>query len=128
MTDTVHFYAAAGLPPLPKHVVFVLDVSGSMRGPKMQQLKMAMGTILDELNAGDLFSLNPFSSAVRVWDADVPFWFHSTWEGNLNPTFNSSAIVQATSENIAKAKRSISSFAANEGTHIFSALKTALRV
>ncbi|XP_049785441.1 inter-alpha-trypsin inhibitor heavy chain H4-like [Schistocerca cancellata] len=61
----VHFYAPAGLPPLPKHVVFVLDVSGLMPGHKMEQLKTAMSTILEELNAGDLFSLIPFCSAVQ---------------------------------------------------------------
>ncbi|XP_046987063.1 inter-alpha-trypsin inhibitor heavy chain H4-like [Schistocerca americana] len=124
----VHFYAPAGLPPLPKHDVFVLDVSGSMRGRKIEQLKTAMSTILDQLNAGDLFSLIPFSSAVQVWHPDVPLRFHSTWEENLNSEFNSSAIVEATSEIIAKAKRSFNSFAANGGTYMFSALKTALRV
>ncbi|XP_049937340.1 inter-alpha-trypsin inhibitor heavy chain H4-like [Schistocerca serialis cubense] len=124
----VHFYAPAGLPPLPKHVVFVLDVSGWMRGRKIEQLKTAMSTNLDELNADDLFSLIPFSSAVQVWHPDVPLRFHSTWEENLNSEFNSSAIVEATSEIIAKAKRSFNFFAANGGTYMFSALKTALRV
>ncbi|XP_049776700.1 inter-alpha-trypsin inhibitor heavy chain H4-like [Schistocerca cancellata] len=124
----VHFYAPPGLPALPKHVVFVLDVSGSMIGRKIEQLKTAMHTILDELNAGDVFSLIPFSSEVQVWHPDVPLTFESVWDGNLNPEFNSSAIVEATPENIVKAKDSINSFEANGATYMFSALKTALRV
>ncbi|XP_049857615.1 inter-alpha-trypsin inhibitor heavy chain H6-like [Schistocerca gregaria] len=124
----VHFYAPPGLPPLPKHVVFVLDVSGSMHGRKIEQLKTAMHTILDELNAGDVFSLIPFSSEVQVWHPDVPLTFESVWDGNLNPEFNSSAIVEATPENIVKAKDSINSFEANGATYMFSALNTALRV
>jgi secreted protein with Ig-like and vWFA domain len=62
----VHFFAPADLPPLPKHVIFVLDVSGSMSGRKIQQLKEAMTTILGDLNHEDLFSIVPFSSTVQV--------------------------------------------------------------
>ncbi|XP_049776703.1 inter-alpha-trypsin inhibitor heavy chain H4-like isoform X2 [Schistocerca cancellata] len=124
----VHFYAPPGLPPLPKHVVFVLDVSGSMRGRKLEQLKTAMHTILDELNAGDVFSLIPFSNEVQVWHPDVTLTFEATFQEILDPVFNSSAIVEATSENIAKAKSCINSFEANGATYMFNALKTALRV
>ncbi|XP_049857617.1 inter-alpha-trypsin inhibitor heavy chain H4-like isoform X2 [Schistocerca gregaria] len=124
----VHFYAPPGLPPLPKHVVFVLDVSGSMRGRKLEQLKTAMHTILDELNAGDVFSLIPFSNEVHVWHPDVTLTFEATSQEILDPAFNSSATVEATSENIAKAKSCINSFEANGATYMFNALKTALRV
>ncbi|XP_049857609.1 inter-alpha-trypsin inhibitor heavy chain H4-like isoform X8 [Schistocerca gregaria] len=123
----VHFYAPPGLPPLPKHVVFVLDVSGSMIGRKVEQLKTAMNTILDELNAGDVFSLIPFSSNVKVWHPDVPLTFRH-WQPGVSSAFNASAIVEATSENIAKAKNSINSIEASGLTYMFSALKTALRV
>ncbi|WP_266145749.1 VWA domain-containing protein, partial [Escherichia coli] len=124
----VHFYAPPGLPPLPKHVVFVLDVSGSMRGRKIEQLKTAMHTILDELNEGDVFSLIPFSSEVQVWHPDVPLNFEYMWPSNNVPVFNASAIVEATSENIAKAKNSVDSFEATGATYMFSALQTALRL
>ncbi|XP_047120673.1 inter-alpha-trypsin inhibitor heavy chain H4-like isoform X1 [Schistocerca piceifrons] len=124
----VHFYAPPGLPPLPKHVVFVLDVSGSMMGRKIEQLKTAMHTILDELNAGDVFSLIPFSNEVQVWHPDVTLTFEATSQEILDPVFNSSAIVEATSENIAKAKSCINSFEAIGATYMFNALKTALRV
>ncbi|XP_049952101.1 inter-alpha-trypsin inhibitor heavy chain H4-like [Schistocerca serialis cubense] len=124
----VHFYAPPGLPPLPKHVVFVLDVSGSMHGRKIEQLKTGMHTILDELNEGDVFSLIPFSNEVQVWHPDVTLTFEATSQEILDPVFTSSAIVEATSENIAKAKSCIDSFEANGATYMFNALKTALRV
>jgi hypothetical protein len=62
----VHFFAPADLPPLRKHVIFVLDVSGSMNGRKIEQLKEAMATILGDLKQGDLFSIVPFSTTVQV--------------------------------------------------------------
>ena len=34
----VHFFAPQGLPVVPKNVIFVIDVSGSMRGRKMDQV------------------------------------------------------------------------------------------
>ena len=46
----VHFFAPESLPTLPKHVVFVLDISGSMYGEKLQQTKDAMVTIMDDLS------------------------------------------------------------------------------
>ncbi|KAJ8930553.1 hypothetical protein NQ314_016634, partial [Rhamnusium bicolor] len=42
----VHFFAPNDLDPLPKHVVFALDTSGSMGGRKIDQLKDAMMSIL----------------------------------------------------------------------------------
>lgn len=34
----VHFFAPQGLPVVPKSVVFVIDISGSMHGRKMEQV------------------------------------------------------------------------------------------
>lgn len=34
----VHFFAPSNLSPLPKNIVFVIDVSGSMWGVKMKQV------------------------------------------------------------------------------------------
>lgn len=34
----VHFFAPQGLPTVPKSVVFVIDISGSMHGRKMEQV------------------------------------------------------------------------------------------
>ena len=62
----VHFFAPSTLPLLPKHVVFVLDTSGSMSGTRIEQTKLAMNSILDQLRAEDLFSVVEFSSEVTV--------------------------------------------------------------
>jgi len=62
-----HFVAPENLPPMAKHVVFVLDVSGSMEGKKMVQMKSAMITILSELRPIDFFSVLQFSDDVTEW-------------------------------------------------------------
>jgi len=63
----VHFFAPENLKVLPKHVVFVLDVSGSMGGDKLDQLKNAMVTILGDLAPQDHFSIMTFSYEVKHW-------------------------------------------------------------
>lgn len=62
----VHFFAPANETTQKKHVLFVLDTSGSMHGKKIQQLKKAMEVILDELNPDDIFNIIEFSSSVTV--------------------------------------------------------------
>ena len=62
----VHFFSPSELKPLKKHAIFVLDVSGSMDGRKIEQLREAMAAILDDLNEGDYFNLIAFSSEVKV--------------------------------------------------------------
>ena len=54
----VHFFAPENLQKLPKHAVFVLDISGSMMGEKIVQLKDAMFTILDDMTESDYFSFS----------------------------------------------------------------------
>lgn len=39
----IHYFAPRGLPPVEKNVVFVIDVSGSMFGTKMQQVTRTPG-------------------------------------------------------------------------------------
>jgi len=63
----VHFFAPENLQKLPKHAVFVLDISGSMMGEKIVQLKDAMFTILDDMTESDYFSIIVFSSGVHTW-------------------------------------------------------------
>jgi uncharacterized protein YegL len=63
----VHFFAPENLKVLPKHVVFVLDTSGSMSGEKMVQLKDAMVTILSDLKDQDHFSILTFNYGVSHW-------------------------------------------------------------
>lgn len=63
-----HFFAPVGLKPLPKRLLFVLDVSGSMSyGRKISQLKEAMTHILSEINEGDLFNIITFESNAHSW-------------------------------------------------------------
>lgn len=62
----VHFFAPENLKPLRKHVVFILDISGSMWGKKMEQLKVSQKQILDDLSADDFFNIITFSSDVFV--------------------------------------------------------------
>jgi len=64
----VHFFAPTALATLPKHVVFVLDTSGSMAGIRLQQTKEAMASILDQLHAKDIFSIVEFNSDIKEWD------------------------------------------------------------
>ncbi|XP_059486664.1 inter-alpha-trypsin inhibitor heavy chain H5-like isoform X2 [Neocloeon triangulifer] len=62
-----HHYAPTALSVLPKHVVFVLDLSSSMAGRRIAQLKLAMASILDELKNDDFFSIIQFNSFKSVW-------------------------------------------------------------
>ncbi|XP_023311740.1 inter-alpha-trypsin inhibitor heavy chain H3-like isoform X2 [Anoplophora glabripennis] len=66
----VHFFATNDLDPLPKHVIFVLDTSGSMQGRKIKQLKDAMVNILSDLHKEDMLSIIEFNSDVIIWDVD----------------------------------------------------------
>ncbi|KAM4711671.1 inter-alpha-trypsin inhibitor heavy chain H2 [Anableps anableps] len=67
----VHFFAPSNLAPLPKNIVFVIDVSGSMWGVKMKQTVDAMKAILDDLNVEDRFSIIDFNHNVRCWREDL---------------------------------------------------------
>jgi hypothetical protein len=62
----VHFFAPEDVPPQPKHIIFVLDTSGSMWGSKLQQLQRAMYAILDSLRSDDYFSIIQFGTNVVV--------------------------------------------------------------
>jgi len=74
----VHFFAPTNLKPLHKHIVFVLDVSGSMGGRKIEQLKEAMQKILDDLNDGDYFNIIEFSYSVTVIIPKSGVWVWSS--------------------------------------------------
>uniref|UniRef100_A0A4W6DCD0 Inter-alpha-trypsin inhibitor heavy chain family member 6 n=1 Tax=Lates calcarifer TaxID=8187 RepID=A0A4W6DCD0_LATCA len=63
----VHYFAPRGLPVVPKDVIFVIDVSGSMIGTKIKQTKQAMTTILGDLREGDHFNIITFSDKVHTW-------------------------------------------------------------
>jgi Ca-activated chloride channel family protein len=54
-----------------KDVILVLDVSGSMRGEKIEQAKEALNFVLDELNNEDRFNIIAFSTSTRPYARDL---------------------------------------------------------
>uniref|UniRef100_A0A2I3BRQ3 Inter-alpha-trypsin inhibitor heavy chain H3 n=1 Tax=Mus musculus TaxID=10090 RepID=A0A2I3BRQ3_MOUSE len=63
----VHFFAPQGLPVVPKNIVFVIDVSGSMSGRKIQQTREALLKILDDVKEDDYLNFILFSTDVTTW-------------------------------------------------------------
>ncbi|XP_049718293.1 inter-alpha-trypsin inhibitor heavy chain H3 isoform X9 [Elephas maximus indicus] len=63
----VHFFAPQGLPAVPKNVVFVIDISGSMTGRKIQQTREALLRILGDVKENDYLNFILFSSDVTTW-------------------------------------------------------------
>ena len=64
----VHFFSPADS-PYPKHVIFVLDISGSMWGNKIKQMRDAMSKIWTDLlddHQRDFFSIITFDHYIYV--------------------------------------------------------------
>ncbi|KAK2500859.1 hypothetical protein MC885_018301 [Smutsia gigantea] len=101
----VHFFAPDNMDPIPKNILFVIDVSGSMWGIKMKQTVEAMKTILDDLRAEDQFSVVDFNHNVRTWRNDL---------------------VSATKTQTADAKKYIEKIQPSGGTNINEALLRAI--
>ena len=107
----VHFVAPENLPPMSKHVVFVLDTSGSMAGKKMHQTKNAMKTILSDLREKDSMTIIEFDDTIQVWT-----------DKNENQVF------PATRINKEKAIEYVDGLIADQGTNINDALMKALSI
>ncbi len=64
---------AAGGPEVaarPKQITFVVDTSGSMAGPKIDQVRAALRQVIGSLNPGDRFNVIAYHTAVMpLWDA-----------------------------------------------------------
>uniref|UniRef100_A0A667ZUV2 Inter-alpha-trypsin inhibitor heavy chain 2 n=1 Tax=Myripristis murdjan TaxID=586833 RepID=A0A667ZUV2_9TELE len=103
----VHFFAPSNLTPLPKNIVFVIDVSGSMWGVKMKQTVEAMQAILDDLTIDDHFSIIDFNHNVRCWSEEL---------------------VPGSSIQIGEAKKYIQNIKPNGGTNINEALMRAVQM
>lgn len=56
----VHFFAPENMDPIPKNILFVIDVSGSMWGVKMKQVSSPIGS--DTWDPGLLGSLSTMLS------------------------------------------------------------------
>ena len=106
----VHFTAPENLVPMAKHVVFVLDTSGSMRHRKMHQTISAMVTILGEMRSQDFITIISFATNITVWS-----------HGEKN-------IVQATHHNLRRAIKYVESLEAAGETNINGALLEALDI
>ncbi|KAK9890511.1 hypothetical protein WA026_010588 [Henosepilachna vigintioctopunctata] len=132
----VHFFAPSDLKPLSKHVIFVLDTSGSMGGKRIQQLKQAMTTILDQLQKEDTFNIIDFNSDVNVWDIPgekiqyqkrgYDVWNEPPKQNETDQTLPGS--FELNKENIEKAKGVVQRLRATGGTNIFSALEISLNL
>ncbi len=92
--------------PTPRDLTFVVDVSGSMQGRKLEQAKAAGITLLETLRPVDRFRLIDFSTDVRS--------FRSDWS-------------TATADNVRAAKRYLEALRAEGSTNISEALTTALQ-
>lgn len=104
----VHYFAPRGLPVVPKDVIFVIDISGSMIGTKIKQTKQAMNTILGDLREGDHFNIITFSDKVQTWKRG--------------------RTVRATRQNVRDAKDFVRSISAEGWTNINAALLSAAQL
>jgi len=108
----VHYFVPDQLETLAKHAVFVLDVSGSMSGEKLVQMKDAMFTVLDEMTQQDMFSIITFSS----------------WFNHWNPENDIGNPMQATEENKQKAIEYILGLEAGGGTNFNEAILEGIKL
>ena len=90
---------------VPRDITFVLDVSGSMSGRKMEQARAAGRQLLGTLTSSDRFRMIDFSSDVRTFRDDF---------------------VSATPANLEAARRYLEQLQATGGTNIDGALDRAL--
>ncbi len=87
-----------------KDIAFIIDISGSMAGTKLEQAKQALQNILDRLGREDRFNIFAFASTVEQ--------FSPQWE-------------RGNDLNLEKAKRFVNRLDASGGTNISSALERA---
>ncbi|XP_026024480.1 inter-alpha-trypsin inhibitor heavy chain H3-like [Astatotilapia calliptera] len=102
----VHFFAPE-LPKLPKNVVFVIDISGSMSGRKMEQTREAMLAILQQVHEDDHFAIILFDSVIETWK---------------------DSLTKATKENITEAMDYIRRMSSRGTTNINDAVLTAVNM
>jgi len=88
----VHHFCPSGLQRIDKNIVFVVDTS---ERSKLEEIKIGLKDMFEELMPGDLFNLVAYSSALTYW--------------------NSRTVVPATSANIASAKSFITSLNISTG-------------
>lgn len=92
---------------VPRDMILVLDTSGSMRGPKMEQARKALKYCLENLGAKDRFALINFATTVNKYRE---------------------TLTDANSEQIGAAKKWVEGLDATGGTAINDALAAALEM
>ncbi|MCA9517888.1 MAG: VWA domain-containing protein, partial [Myxococcales bacterium] len=112
--DGERFFLATVAPPaqvadeepvLPRDYVFVVDVSGSMRGWPLDKARRLMKRLVSDLRPSDRFNVVTFAGAAGV----------------LSPT-----ALAPTAANVARACDDLDALAAGGGTELVAALRTAL--
>merc|ERR1719445_1575965 len=116
----VHYFVPDNLETMDKHAVFVLDISGSMGGEKIEQLKDSMFTVLDDMTDTDYFNIITFSSSVEHWSPS------HTDSDNSKP--KTPQVIQATEENKNLAIKHILGLQAGGGTNINEAMLEGLKI
>ncbi|XP_050509625.1 inter-alpha-trypsin inhibitor heavy chain H3 [Diabrotica virgifera virgifera] len=127
----VHFFVPKDAEVIPKHVYFILDTSSSMYGNKLQQVKDAMTSILEEIKPEDSLSIVEFNSEIYVWDIDNEKSVLAQWDNYREPfeqlgKLNLPGPVSATKEAIEKAKKLVENMQAGGGTHMIGGLDAGL--
>ncbi len=92
---------------VPRDMVLVLDTSGSMRGPKMEQARKALKYCLDNLGPKDRFGLINFATTVNRYE---------------------DKLLEANAEQVGRAKKWVEELEATGGTAINDALASALEL
>ena len=89
----------------PKNYIFVIDISGSMEGYKIEQTKEAVVRCLKQLREGDKFNIIIFDTRHELFSEKIM---------EFNP------------ENFEKVKKYVQSLRSRGGTEMFSAVKAAV--
>src|SRR5438105_12744271 len=92
---------------IPRDMVLVLDTSGSMRGPKMDQARRALKYCLSNLNPKDRFAVMNFATTVNRYR---------------------DGLVDSTSEQVDQARKWVDALEATGGTAINDALAAAMEM
>lgn len=91
---------------MPVEMFYMIDVSGSMAGTSIEQARAALLQALDRLRTSDRFAILAFSTGYREF---------------------SPAVLDATSENVAAARKFVQGLQANGGTEMLPALQVLMR-
>lgn len=65
----VHYFSPSGLETLPKNIIFVIDISGSMNGFKIAKVREVMQVILGKLREKDYFNILLFDDSITLWQS-----------------------------------------------------------